>query len=268
MHKLKSTAGNKWILILIALFLIGNLGCKKVDQALDFALDFEGIFKTSNGWEVTLSESPTNIGRPPYKLGNGTFTKEGNPMPLFTWGLGSEIFRDMEQTNDNTWIGSVTNKDFTLGGGHYNGTITIDGNLLTVKPDNLPSYTLTKVAGSGSGTPGTTQILMDRYVTGNEGDKKLFEINLPSNVKKMEVKAFEESSINDKNLADLGVRKGSAPTVTKTPRYKWEADCASINPNRQDEICRFQNPGSGPWSIMLFGYNSSFRTKLKITLTF
>lgn len=273
MKKLKFIDTNKFLFILFAFLLITNFNCKKVDAALDFALNFEGIFKTSNGWEVTLSESPNNgIGN--NKIGAGTFTKAGTAMPLFALGLGDKIFSSMKQIDDNTWEGMVAGSNFNifLGG----GKVTISGNVLTVTPNSEPSYTLTKVAGSssgggsgsGGGTAGSTQVLLNQCVTGTEGDKKIFRIDVPANVKKMEIKTFEEAPSCDRNTADLFVRKGSDPTVTKTPTYKWDADCWGIQPNRQDEVCTFTNPAAGPWSIMLFGYNTYFYSKLKVTLTY
>ena len=78
----------------------------------------------------------------------------------------------------------------------------------------------------------------------------------------------KQSATNEyRNTADLFVRRGSAPTVTKTPTYSWVADCFGIKPNREDEVCVFDNPASGTWYIMLFGYNTYFSSQLKVTLT-
>jgi hypothetical protein len=107
---------------------------------------------------------------------------------------------------------------------------------------------------------------VNEYVSGNNGDQKVVRFSVPANVTKMEVHTFEDATAY-RNTADIGVRKGSEPTVTKTPSYVWYADCNGIKPNREDELCVINNPGSGYWYVMLFGYNTYFSSKLKVTIT-
>jgi uncharacterized protein YgiB involved in biofilm formation len=94
----------------------------------------------------------------------------------------------------------------------------------------------------------------------------IVRFTVPSGVKKMQVIATELTSA-DWNTADMFVRKGSDPSVTKTPSYTWTADCGSINNNREDEVCTFSSPGSGQWSVLLFGYNTSFTSTLLVITT-
>ena len=82
----------------------------------------------------------------------------------------------------------------------------------------------------------------------------------------MEIRTLESTNAY-RNTAELFVRRGSAPTVTKTFSYSWVADCSSIKPNRQNEVCVFDNPASATWYLMLFGYNTYFKSELKVTLT-
>lgn len=240
--------------------IISQSSCEKVDEALDYALNFEGVFANSNGNQIELTTESN--------FGSGKFTKIGTGMGSTT--VGDQICYSMQRVNDNTWKGSVRES----AGGYFNFwtggeiTMTNNGNLLTITPNGNPSYTYTKVSSSGSGGTGSnTEILVNQCVSGNVGDKKIISFTVPSNATKMEIKTFEEAgTCGDRNAADLFVRKGSNPTITATVPYTWVADCASINPNRQDEICVFNSPSPGSWSVMLFGYNTFFASKLKVTI--
>lgn len=263
----KILIGSTALMVTIAM-LIFQISCNKVDDAIDSALSFEGLFASVNGNEVKLELGAAN-------LGVGTFTKVGTSPGI---SVGDVFCSDMRRIDDNTWEGIVRETQ----GGTFNFLtggkigISINDNRLYVSPNGKPTYTYTKISGTGStgsggsGTGGTggssTQILVNQCVGGSNGDKKTVTFTVPTNVKKMEIVTFEEAGC-DRNAADLFVSKGSAPTITSTTPYRWVADCASIKPNRENETCVFNNPPSGSWTVLLFGYNTFFQSKLKITIT-
>jgi len=76
---------------------------------------------------------------------------------------------------------------------------------------------------------------------------------------------------SDKNSADMFVRRGSAPIISHTfppaAAYTYAADCSSIKPNREAELCTFSNPNAGTWYVTLYGYNDYFWSRLIITTT-
>jgi len=254
----------KFLVTIIVAFLVLNIGCKKVDEALEYALNFDGVFVSTNGSEVVLVTDGNN-------KGSGKFTKVGTGMGVIV--VGDSFAEDMERINENTWKGRVRDRFDGLFNLMYYGEISINdnGNLLTISPNGGAAYNYRKVSsgsgGTGSGTGTNTEILVNQCVSGSDGEKKIIRFTVPANVTKMEIRTFEEVGTCDRNAADLFIRKGSDPTVTKTPTYSWIADCAGIKPNREDEVCVFNNPGAGQWSVMLFGYNTFFISKLKITIT-
>lgn len=255
--------GTKLLSAIIFLFLVLNIGCKKVDDALNYALNFDGVFASANGNEIILQTDASG-------KGIGRFTKVGTSMGTII--VGDEFCKDMERVNENTWKGTVRERNSGTFNLLYYGNISINdnGNLLTVSPNSLSDYNYTRVGGGnsgGGGTGSTTEILVNQCVSGSVGDKKIISFSVPANVTKLEIKTFEEAGTCDRNAADLFVRKGSNPVINSTAPYTWVADCASIQPNRADEICIINNPGQGQWSIMLFGYNTFFISKLKVTIT-
>ncbi|HEY8689231.1 MAG TPA: PPC domain-containing protein [Chitinophagaceae bacterium] len=261
----KLLLGSTALTIFAISIIIFQISCKKVDDALNYALNFEGVFASANGNEIVLETEPSN-------KGSGKFTKIGTS--TVGLGVGDYFCSDMERVNENTWKGQVRETS----GGSFNfltyGEISMNdnGNLLTISPNGGAIYNYTRVSSGGTGGGGTgtnTEILVNQCVSGSVGDKKIFQFNVPANVTKMEIKTFEETGTCDRNAADLFVRKGSQPTITSTTPYVWVADPggAGIKPNREDELCVFNNPGSGTWYVMLFGYNTFFISKLKITIT-
>ncbi len=241
-------------------------GCNKVDEKInegfDNLINFEGIFASGDGYEIEITETSTDN----Y---DARFTKVGTPRSSsVTTEVGDVFFMNAYHEDENTLKGSVKPEDFGL---LVNGRIKLNGNTLTITPNGDNPYTFTRTSGgsngggNGGGTGGT-QTLLTQIVSGNNGDKKIIRFTLPSGVKTMEIRTTE-SDPGDWNTADMFVKMGSDPTVTKTPSYSWGADCASVESNREDEVCTFSNPQSGQWSVLLFGYNSSFQTTLVVKIT-
>ncbi|RPD43552.1 pre-peptidase C-terminal domain-containing protein [Paracnuella aquatica] len=125
--------------------------------------------------------------------------------------------------------------------------------------------------GSGTTTP-TSQTLVDKDLSGDSYEKKTISFTVPTGVKTMVIRTTESNTAY-RNTADLFVRRGSAPIVNGpkppswTPAYSWTADCSGIQPNRVDEVCTFNNPGSGTWYITLYGYNTYFSSRVLVTIT-
>jgi hypothetical protein len=88
----------------------------------------------------------------------------------------------------------------------------------------------------------------------------------------MVIKTFKSSAAY-RNTAEMFVRKGSAPIVNGpkppcyTPAYSLTADCAGTRPNREDEVYTFNNPGSGTWHVVLYGYNTYYSSRLTVSIT-
>ncbi len=251
--------------ITIVIFLIFS-GCSTIDEAADEAFDsvfnFDGIYENDKGWQVELTTAGDNSG-------NAKYVKAGSE-PWYSAKVGDNFAQGMVRESDKKWRGYVTE---ATGLGYLGwGNMIFSGDVLNVIPDNGPSYSLTKVnSGSNGGSSGeneSSEIIFNQCVEGKNQDKKIFKFNVPNTVKKLELIATETQGSCDYNLSDMFVRKGSAPTVSISSGYKWEADCASVKSNREDEICSFDNPGSGEWYVMLYGYNSDFITNLKIIYTY
>lgn len=248
--------------ILFILLIILLSGCSVIDEAADEAFDsainFEGIYENESGWQVELTTGSDNTGR-------AKFIKAGSQL-WYSAAVGETFAQGMTRESDIKWRGYVREAS---GSGYLGwGDMIFAADVIGVFPDDGPSYNLTKVGSGGtggsSGGSGTSEVVVNQCVEGNNQDKKTYKITVPSSVKKLEIIATETQGSCDYNLADMFVRKGSAPSVSTASGYTWTADCASVNSNREDETCSFDNPGSGEWYIMLYGYNSSFMTNLKV----
>ena len=100
-------------------------------------------------------------------------------------------------------------------------------------------------------------------IEGDSQDEIFVRFNIPAGIKTLTVIAAETGP-GEKNSADMFVNKGSDPVITSKSPYTYNALCAGTKPNRETEICTFSNPGSGQWSVMLYGYNTYFFSRLMI----
>lgn len=191
---------------------------------------------------------------------------------------------------------SFTKKRYTLSGSvwsisssSYSGTVprsmfNKSSNVVKiVTQNNAPTVYINNASvnlGSGSGGSGTggtggtgtTETkLVEKDVEGKTYELKTFSFTVPSGVKTMVVKTTEPTGAH-RNMADLFVRKGSAPIVagpkapSYLPKYSWTADYNSIAPNRESDVCTINNPQSGTWYVGLYGYNDSFNSRVTITI--
>ena len=136
---------------LLSILMFHN-SCKKVDEALEYALDFDGVFRNSTGWEVTLHEE-----------GEGILTKAGTPPPgNFNARVVDKFCQKMVRQSETIWKGDVRGQNglsFLLGlDNGSTGTITIDDDILKVNTNSGETYSLNRVAGTstrGDGGTGT-----------------------------------------------------------------------------------------------------------------
>jgi hypothetical protein len=150
--------------------------------------------------------------------------------------------------------------------------ISVQNNNPTVYVNNVVASSANSGGTGGSGTTTGESSLMDVDVSGNAYQLKVVSFTVPTGVKTMVVKTNEPTN-NYRNLADLYVRKSSAPIVagpippTYLPKYTWTADYISQTPNREIKICTISNPSSGTWYAGLYGFNSDYTSRLTVTIT-
>lgn len=104
--------------------------------------------------------------------------------------------------------------------------------------------------------------IVNEIINGDQFVPTYFRFNIPEGVKKLTVITTEKEGIWCRNRADLFVSKGVDPKFISWLPYKYTADCASINSNREDELCTFTNPEPGQWSVMLYDHNTFFISQL------
>ena len=247
----KITCKTRSLMFFVILLTIFLSSCKKIDNSIDYLFDFEGVFRNPTGWELTLDKS----------MGEARYTKAGTPE--IGTAIGDVVLQNMKRINDDTWSGSV--KDGNGFGFLRAGTVTISTDMIKMKPDDRAEYYFTKISNGSGGTSSTgIQTIVSQYIDGNQSDKKIVSFQVPSNVKKLTVQTSEDATAY-RNTADIGVRQGSPPTVSGV---NWIADCYGIKPNREPESCIINNPSSGTWYALLYGYNTYFSSKLTISISY
>jgi hypothetical protein len=268
----------------LALFLCAILSissCEKVselDDDIDALLDdmlgikalSEDLSKTSSNFNeinsLTIdgrnasSEIKVNVASGvPYSYSHKRYTLSGS-----AWS-----------TKTNSYSGTIPKSKFTNRSSANIIKVSVQNNI----PNLYVNGSLVSSGSSGgSGTTTTppptptTQVLVDKDLSGDSYEKKTISFTVPSGVKTMVIRTTESSSAY-RNTADLFVRKGSAPVVNgpkppnNTPAYSWTADCHGIKPNREDEVCTFNSPGAGTWYVTLYGYNSDYSSRVLVNIT-
>ncbi|MEB0260333.1 MULTISPECIES: hypothetical protein [unclassified Mucilaginibacter] len=170
------------------------------------------------------------------------------------------------------YSGTISKSFFTNKNSSNTLKISIQANEPVVRVNGIIAASC---SGSGTGTgtgTGTSSTLADKDVSGKAYKTAGFSFTLPSGYKTMKIRTTEKNN-NYRNLADLFVRKGSAPFVagplppTYQPKYAWTADYHEIGVNRDDRSVTISNPSSGTWYVALYGYNSDFDSQVIITAT-
>lgn len=107
-------------------------------------------------------------------------------------------------------------------------------------------------------------VMSEPGLEGDDGSSITWSIDIPSGLSRFEV-VLEEEEFGSQ-LADLFVRRGSQASISELP-YNWTADCASVRPNRETEVCAFDNPQSGTYYITIYGYHAYWGAKLTATIS-
>lgn len=260
------------MIALVSAFSIS--GCEKIDDAVNQTIDdvlgisalSEDLSKTSNNYNL-ISDIVINN-----RLVSGSEIKITLPTSV------SISYTKKRYTLTGSRWDIVTNSY----SGYVNRTLfNTKSNVVKIKvQNNIPNLYVNDAAASlgssgsagsggtgGSATSAETK-LIDQDVTGIKYQLKVVSFVVPVGVKTLVIKAHEPTS-NYRNLADLFVRRGSAPIVSKTAltAYTWTADYNSQTPNREQKICTISNPPSGTWYAGLFGYSSDYNSRLVVTIT-
>jgi hypothetical protein len=266
-------------LLLLALFAMTTFaGCDKIDEEIDKAITKHVIlsYETENTpYLVNVHLSDMTIGSitmdpsyPDKKSGDITIADN---MP-YTLNIKTSPMTDVYNVTTTPYTGSIPDSMFNASQNKIN--VKIDNLVPTVYVNDVKVTTSNNGGGNGGGGNGGgsgIDTLYSQLITGKMYERKIIRFNVPSGTKTLTVKVTEFDQNTDRNMADLFVRKGNDPIVNHNPPqnydYTWTADCSSINPNRADELCKFDNPASGQWSVLLYGYNADFDSRLIITTT-
>ncbi len=242
------------------------MSCKKVDDTIDSALNFDGLFTSSDGWEVDLEGSSAKV------------TKEGTPRGTTGLGVGDYTMKGMSRTTDNSWSGTVLDENLE---NFVSGTATISNGVLTIKPSGSSSYSFTKKTTGSTGTPTVTptptgtvhDTLLDKYVDGSVRDWVTYYCTVGAGYTSLEIITTEgmvEGKNANHNTADLFVSVDpKKPSVTWSP-YTWIADKSSTNINRVSESCIFSGtdkPAGKKFNILIYDNNTFFMCRLIVIAT-
>lgn len=181
------------------------------------------------------------------------------PRVFSTGPMGTDYWASLE-------LGQATFRDGRLElsqGATGHTSFTFAG---AVQP-NTPGTPSTPTSPSTPSTGGT--VLLSQVLDGNRDSQTFYTVTVPSGTKRLEVKMVNNDQYA-RSMGDLFVRLGSRPSVSRTPTYSWAADCSSVNPNFEDELCVFPRSGSGvtpgTYHIMVFGYHAYYGAKLTATI--
>lgn len=276
--KIKTSKLKICIISLLSIFCISS--CEAIDDlndSIDSAIDemlgisafSEELDKTSSNYNIisnivingkTVSTSETKMTLPTsvsISYNKKRYTLTGSMWNITTNSYSGTISRSMFNKTSNVVKIAMQNNNPTV---YVNNVAASSGG--------------TGGTGGSGGTGGTTgeTKLVDRDVTGKAYQLIVVSFAVPTGVKTMVVKTNEPTN-NYRNLADLFLRRGSAPIVagpkppTYLPKYTWTADYISHTPNREVKICTISNPSSGTWYAGLYGFNSDFQSRLTVTIT-
>jgi hypothetical protein len=244
--------------LLLGGLLLAAASCDKnpIDAALDEALDFSGFFETDNGMVIELDVQGgraeiRKFGSSPF----GSLLKVGDP---FILGMAKEGDKYRGQVRGSG--GFFSWSDITL----KDGSLTIATTMAGHQAWKKSSFTPSNPGNPGTPTTGTTTTLLSQgALEGNLRSQKTFKVTVPTGVKSLVAELTEEP--NGRQLADMFLRRGQAPTASHDP-YVWTADCAGVQPNRETERCVVTNPAAGDYYVMVYGYHEYWGAKLTVTI--
>lgn len=278
--KIKNSKTALYIIFLISIFSISS--CEELDdlndsidetvgeavnEMLGISALSEDLNKTSSNYSL-ISDIVIN---------NKLITSSETKMTLPS-SVSISYTQKRYTLSGSAWNISTTKYTGTISRDKFNKTsnvvkIVVQNNTPTVSVNNVVVSTSSSggtggTGGSGgTGTTGPT-ILTEGDISGKIYELKVASFTVPTGIKTMVIKTTEPTN-SYRNMADLFVRKGSAPIVSGPPKskYTWTADYNSINPNRESEVCTISNPSSGTWYVGLYGYNDAFSSRLTVTIT-
>lgn len=273
---MKTKISKKTICLVALISFLSISSCEKIDdlndsidQSIDEMLGIsalsEDLNKTSSNYNIIsdivinnklVSSSETKMTLP--SSVSVSYTKKRYALTGSMWNISS-----------NSYSGTIPRSMFNKTSNVVK--ISVQSNNPTVYVNNVVASIANSGGTGGTGSTGTSTgetILKDLDVTGSKYELKVVSFAVPTGVTKLVVK-LHEPTVNYRNLADLFVRKGSAPIVSKTAvtAYTWTTDYTSQTPNREIKICTITNPPSGTWYAGLFGYSSDYTSRLTVTIT-
>ncbi|WP_299986515.1 PPC domain-containing protein [uncultured Pontibacter sp.] len=255
-------------LLLLLLIGFGLNSCELINDAFEEALDFEGIFESPDGMVIEA------IGDNAYILKVGKTTqlgkttlRVGNPFMVgVKYRKSSEDWSAITYTSQ----GEAEEHGFSYDGNSiyvYHGPLALRNWARTnTRPSTGGSTPSTGTPSTGTPTGGNITLLDVKNIEGALNSTKTYKITVPSGTKKLEV-VLSGLETGGRPLSDLFVRRGQAPVINRSNGYSWTADCASVNPNYDDEVCIFNNPSSGEWYLTVYGYHAYWGANLKAVIT-
>jgi hypothetical protein len=254
----------KSIYIFLLILLIVPVSCNVIDQEIKNVVDFVGIFETDQGWIVELDG-----------YGAEVISLKPNAYPAYR-EVGDVVIIGATPMGNNTWQANVRGlsgffehvEDLKIENGKLTFTTGGTPRVWNKYEGNNPSIPNDDDEGDDPQEPsGPTTIFLDNNLYGDQESKKVYSFSVPNGTKKLEV-ILEENN-DGRQLADMFVRRGSQPSVTRHnyTNKGWTADCASVLSNRAAEQCVFANPASGTWYVLVYGFHAYDGTTLKVRLT-
>lgn len=261
---------------LLTTSIAGIYSCNKIDESIDEAVDeyLADFYSTGEGGLTIQFQGDKAVIADFGDSDLGTNSSVINE--------GDVYIKNITRTGPNKWSAEIIKGDYSLnyGGSTHKrlNSVTFEPTDLEVSGDNLSisnpdgwdiswkKSTKPNTNGNGNGNgngSGAGDTLYNEVIEGDTYDEIIVRFNLSSGYSKLTVMTTETGAY-ERNSADMFVSKGSDPKITSKLPYTYTADCASIKPNRESEVCTFQNPGSGQWSVMLYGYNTYFWSRLII----
>jgi hypothetical protein len=252
--------------------IVGISGCDKTDDAIDEVVDsyLKEFYASDKGLTIEFEGDQATIA----DFGTSYLGSDRSIIDI-----GDVYIKNITRTGPNKWSANIIEGTYNLSSlksiTYASTTITLDGTKLSFSnPDkwditwNKTTKPTTGTGGTGTSTttPTTGDTIYNQVIEGDMYDKKIVRFTIPSGIKTLTVYTCELGS-GEKNSADMFVSKGTDPTVTSSSPYTYTAQCASIKPNRERELCVFSNPGSGQWSVLLYGYNTYFFSRLVVVTT-
>lgn len=254
---------------LLTTSVAGIYSCNKIDESIDEVVDeYLADFYSSGEGGLTIEFTGDEA-----VIADFGDSHLGTNSSLIN--VGDVYIKNITRTGPNKWSAEIIQGDYLYS---KLRSVTFEPTDLEVKGDDLyisnpdgwdiswKKSSNPNGSGNGNGNGnggGGDDTLYNDVIEGGQGEQKIMRFTLPSGYTKLTFMTVE-GGIGEKNSADMFVSQGSDPKVTDNSPYTYTAQCASINPNRAKEFCTFDSPTAGQWSVMLYGFNTYFASRLII----